>query len=140
MMLRCTTFANDVSLIVQEETRSWMEEFQSVLKKLDDSTKAQAQTTKVTTLQMMEEQTVGTKPGAIALTVTNGNQCEEGWALIVDDENPRLCSGTSGAVSNLAPGIHKVTLKGKSGGKLVFAETVTDVSPGAIGKINLTLS
>ncbi len=140
MMLRSATFANDVSLIVQEETRSWMEEFQSVIKKLDDSAKAQAQTTEVTALEQMEAQTVAAKPGAIALTVSNGDQCAEGWALIVDDDAPRMCSGTSGAVSNLLPGIHKITLKGKLGGKLVFAETVTNVAPGAIGEINLTLS
>ncbi len=42
MVLRCASFTSEISKIVQEETRAWVDEFQSALTKLDESTKIES--------------------------------------------------------------------------------------------------
>ncbi len=140
MVLRCAAFDNEVAKIVQKETESWMEEFQNILKRLDQTAKTQAQSSQDATLKQLVSQTVVSKPGAINVYVENGDQCQGGWGLIVDEQDPQLCNSKSGAVNNIPAGLHQLRVKGKIADKFVYAGSVVEVLPGEIAKVELTLN
>lgn len=125
MMLRCATFASEVSNIVQAETLTWVEEFQGALKTLDERAKTQAEST---------------QRGVIKVTVENGDQCEEGWTLSVAGKDTEIHYGKTGVVSNIYPGMHKITIQGTIQEKSVQAESVVQVFPGEIAAVDLTLA
>jgi hypothetical protein len=119
---RCAAFTNEVSRIVQEETQTWVEEFQAVLKKLDESLKTQAQV------------------GAIVVTVENGDQCQAGWTLSIPGKGQQLHRGQTGVVSQVYPGLHKLTVKGEIGQDELQAEGITNVAAGEIVNVTLNLT
>jgi hypothetical protein len=106
MLARCKTFVLNVNSVVREETEGWIQEFQETLKMLDEKAKAQA---------------VASEPGALNLTVTNGNDSfigengnsVPGWHLIIDDMPAKVYTGTSAGISNLLPGKHKIRAEGQ---------------------------
>ena len=121
-IIRCATFANEISRIVQEETQTWVEEFQAVLKKLDESLKTQSQV------------------GAIVLTVENGDQCQDGWTLSIPGKGQQLHRGQTGVVSQIYPGIYKLTVEGQIGGAMLRAEGIARVAVGEIVNVTLKLT
>jgi len=125
MMLRCATFAAEVSNIIQAETLTWVEEFQGALKTLDERAKTQ---------------TESTQHGAVKVMVENGDQCEDGWTLSVAGKESEMHYGKTGVVSNIYPGIHKITIQGEIQEKSVQAESVVQVFPGEITTTDLTLA
>lgn len=125
MMLRCATLATEVSNIVQAETLTWVEEFQGALKTLDERSKTQAESA---------------QRGAVKVTIENGDQCEAGWTLSVAGKDAEIHYGKTGVISNIYPGIHKITIQGLIQEKSVQAESVVQVFPGEIATVDLTLA
>lgn len=125
MISKCSAFSLKISNAVQEETHSWVEEFQATLKTLDQDLKNQA-----STLQ----------PGALVLNIKNGEQCEDGWTTQIDARSPEQHYGQSGVLSDLYPGLYQVKVSGKIDNKPVHAETAVRVNAGEIATVEITLS
>lgn len=125
MIMRCAAFASEISNIVQDETLTWVEEFQGALKTLDERSKTQAESSQL---------------GAIKVTVENGDQCEEGWMLSIPGKDSENHHGKTGVVGNIYPGLHKITIQGEINDRSVQAESAVQVFPGEIATVDLTLA
>jgi hypothetical protein len=125
VLARVKAFVLDVATIVEAETNSWAEEFQSTLKQIEEAAKAKAEATAL---------------GGVNVTVTNGSQCDGGWQLIVDEGAGRRYSGTTAAISGLIAGQHVVRVEGTIGGHVRRAEKVVTVAAGPPASIELTLA
>jgi hypothetical protein len=49
--------------------------------------------------------------GAVNITVTNGDACDVGWDLVIDQGSPTNHRGKTAAVGDLVPGIHTLKLR-----------------------------
>lgn len=93
---QCANFRAEIWTITNDETRLWMEEFQSSLRSLDDK---------------YRDIVAQIQPGGVQLTVTNGERYPEGWDLWIESRRVGHYTGKSAAVNNLAIGTHKVTVQ-----------------------------
>jgi len=122
---RCRTFLSFVDTTIREETAIWVQEFQETLRTIDEAVKTTAAATAL---------------GAIAVEVTNGDQCDAGWELSIDSGAPRPSRGKTAAVTEMLPGIHAIKVQGKIDGKLLRAETPVSVPAGGTAPAALTLA
>ena len=125
MMARCKTFLSQVNTIVRDETSAWMQEFQSALSQIDEAAKARPAIT---------------EPGALNLTVTNGEAAKQGWTLILDDGKPETYRGRTAGRRNLMPGLHRIAVAAKVDGQDMQAEKVAQVPAGGTCEETLTLA
>lgn len=121
----CKRFMSEVNDILKAEMDTWVTEFRTAVADIDKAAKAQA-----LILQL----------AAANITVTNGEQCQDGWQLSVDGGAPRAHRGTSSALRNLVPGSHVVTVTGRIGAQDRRAEMAFTVAAGATAAVNLTLA
>lgn len=117
-------FVTQVNTIVRQETDAWIQEFQSTLKQIDEAAKAKAAVSEL---------------GAINIRVTNGDACEDGWNLSIDQDNPTKQRGKTAGVRDLVPGIHTVKVSGAIGGNLKQAEVAVSVTAGGTATAQMTL-
>ena len=76
---------------------------------------------------------------ALQLTVTNGDQCSDGWMLTVDEGRaPEKRLGKEASVEVL-PGSYTIRINGQISGKPAQAERRVQVGPGDIQKVEITL-
>jgi hypothetical protein len=125
LLARCKAFVSQVNTIVREETDAWVQEFQSTIKYLDESIKARSAIT---------------EPGALNLTVLNGDEAAEGWELAIDNGLPEPCKGKMVGKRSLMPGRHEVNVRAVINGKTVQASKVVMVPAGGTCEETLTLS
>ncbi len=125
MLARCKTFIAQVNTIVREETNVWVREFQSAINNLDESIKAKPAIT---------------EPGAMNLTVTNGDKVDKEWTLVIDGGTPQGYRGTTAGKPNLVPGKHQVKVEATIHNQRVQAEKVITVPAGGTCDETLTLS
>jgi len=118
------TFLGRLNQIVQDETNTWIEEFKSTLKQIDELVKAQE---------------AATAPAGLNVDVTNGDECEDGWTLTIDEGAERACRSRTAGLRGLAPGIHVVRVAGKIDGVDRQAEVTAAVPAGAVASVQLTL-
>ena len=117
-------FHKQVLGIINDETKTWAAEFTEVLKQLDEQVKLAAQAKQKAVLQ---------------LTVTNGDQCSDGWMLTVDEGlAPEKRLGKEASVEVL-PGSYTIRINGQISGKPAQAERRVQVGPGDIQKVEITL-
>jgi hypothetical protein len=119
------TFVAQLDMVVRVETDTWMSEFKGALQQIDEATRAKPE------LPAM---------GAISLTVTNGDQCENGWILVLNHGAGTPFRGTSAAVPRIMPGIYATEVTGTIGGKSVGGAATVTVPSGGIGSAQITLS
>jgi hypothetical protein len=132
MLLRAKGFAEQINAIVQEETNAWVEEFQSSIKQIDEALKARA--------EAATSRAEAARRGAINLSVTNGDQCDGGWKVSVDDRAERRYAGKSAALGDLQPGVRVVKVKGTITGNERSAEAAVTVPAGVTVDKDVTLS
>jgi hypothetical protein len=114
----------DVDSIVQRETGQWVTEFQNALAQIETATKEIAPH----------------KPlGAVAVTVTNGDQCDNGWELRVDGGTQHACRGKDFSIRDVTAGIHNVSVKGDTGNGQSQSTKPVVVKDGQIVTIEFTL-
>ena len=99
MATRCADLRGEVTQLVHDETQLWVQEFQSTLRFLDENFKTLVEVN---------------RPGSIALTVENGQDCADGWEVYLNDRLINTCLGSTTALTNLIPGQHKLTVVGKN--------------------------
>jgi hypothetical protein len=109
---------------VEQETLTWIAEFQTSLAEIEKSVKTQEE---------------ATRPGAIDITVTNGMEAEEGFQVALDGMAVAQVRGTRHQIGFVAPGHHKIVVSGFIKGKKLDASELVNVPPGAIAKATLAL-
>jgi hypothetical protein len=117
-------FSCKIAQIVHDETAAWVAEFQTVLRQLDDQTKAKTDVL---------------SPPAVNVTVTNGDQCEAGWELSSLSSGTYSKSGKTAAIVGLPTGNHVLSVKGKIGGVEKRAEKAVLLAPGNMATVEMTL-
>ena len=118
-------FVTQVNTIVRQETDVWIQEFQSTLKQIDEAAQ-----TKPAISQL----------GAANIEITNGDACQDGWNLSIDQGNPTRRSGKTAALTDLVPGTHIVKVDGVIGDNHKQAEAAIAVTTGTTTSAQLTLS
>ncbi len=132
MLRRARTFAAQMNAIVQEETNAWVEEFKSSIRQIDESLRARAAEAR--------SRAETARTGAVNLTVTNGDQCDGGWKLMVDDGAERVLAGRTAAIGALAPGIRVFRVSGLIAGASKQAEVAATVPVGGAANAEVTLT
>ena len=125
MLARCKTFVTQINTVVREETSVWIQEFESTIKIIDETVKAKPAIS---------------EPGALNLTVTNGDETTGGWSLSVDGAAPETYIGRTAGKRNLLPGRHEIKVTGVINGKKAQAERVIGIPAGGACDETLTLS
>lgn len=122
---RCKAFLAEVNDILKAEMDSWVTEFRAAIADIDKAAKAQAEVMRL---------------GAANITVTNGDQCQDGWQLAVDGGAAESHRGTSCALRNLVPGTHTVVVVGRIGAEEKRAEKAFTVAAAQTASEELTLA
>jgi len=104
---------------------AWVDEFRQNLAELDKAAKAQVQDAGL---------------GAVNVVVTNGEQCEEGWDIFIDDGASTRRRGKTAAFRGLTAGPHVLRISGVIEGKRAHAETSFIAAQGRAEEIALTLA
>jgi hypothetical protein len=126
VLTRCRAFVTQVNTIVRDETALWVAEFQDTLKQLDETVKARA---------------AASVNGGIAITVTNGDQCDAaGWSLSVDEAASQKHSGKTAAITGVVPGLHRVKVEGVIQAHPRRAEAAVTTASGTVATVELTLT
>jgi len=105
----CRDFIQEVNQILRDEMGMWVDEFRQNLAELDKAVKAQVQNAGL---------------GAANVVVTNGEQCEEGWDISIDDGASTRRRGKAAAFGGLTTGPHVLRISGILKGKSAHAETL----------------
>jgi hypothetical protein len=124
-LTRFRSFVTQVNAIIKQETDAWIQEFQTTLKQIDDAAKAKSTAAEL---------------GAINITLANGDACENGWILTIDEGSATAQRGKTAAVHDLVPGVHKLKANGTIAGTAKQAEAAVTVGAGAPASVQLTLS
>ena len=122
---RCRTFLGETNAFIEQETNAWIAEFQSTLKMLDEAAKVKVEAIAV---------------GAANLVVLNGEDCEDGWHLAIDEASPKRYLGKTAALREMVPGFHIFRVDGTIKGKVKRAEVAVSVPAGRIDNVEITLS
>ena len=122
---RCKEFLAQVNDILKAEMDNWVTEFRAAIADIDQAAKAQAEVMRL---------------GAANITVTNGEQCKDGWQLSVDGGAAKTHRGTSSALRNLVPGSHTVTVVGRIGAQERRAEKAFTVAATEMADVELALA
>jgi hypothetical protein len=124
MIQRIKDFVLAVDGQVEQETLTWIAEFQTSLAEIERSVKTQEE---------------ASKPGAIDVTVTNGMEAEAGFQVVLDGMVVAQVRGTRHQIGYVAPGQHKITVTATVKDKQLDASELVSVAPGAIAKATLAL-
>jgi hypothetical protein len=120
----CELFLFKVYEEVRNETGAWAAEFQTAIKEIEKTTKMVSATHEL---------------GAIDLEVSNGDECENGWTVRLDDKPEKDCQGKFVSLPDLTPKIHTVRIEGKIAGKPVAKEKSVAVISGQVIHVVLQL-
>ncbi|MEO5891951.1 MAG: SLATT domain-containing protein [Ferruginibacter sp.] len=124
MIRRLKEFLVLVNNSVEQETLTWVSEFKTNLAEIEKTAKTQSE---------------ATRPGAIAVTVTNGMDTEDGFTVTLDGMDIRVVHGTKYQIGYVSPGTHKISIKGKINGESLDASELISVSPGETAAVTLAL-
>lgn len=132
MLVLVANFIKEVLDIVQDETNTWMVEFQNVIQKFNEEMNVKAEASKL---------------GGINIVVENGEQCGKGVTLYLEGQEPVTFFGLTYSRNNLYPKMYKVSVKGtlseEKDGKVTErsaqAEALVNVLPAGVATVTLSL-
>jgi len=124
MIQRLKEFLASVDAQVDQETQAWVSEFRTSLADIEKSAKTQAE---------------AARPGAINITVTNGMETDDGFAVSLDGMEITRVRGTRYQIGYVPPGPHKIAVTGRIKGEQLDASELVNVDPGAVAKATLAL-
>jgi hypothetical protein len=139
-------FLGVIDGVVKEETEQWVADFQASMQELTAANEAAKQAAKAIEEAAEEREkaraaaAAEARPGGLNLTVSNGDTADDGWLLEVGDRPPRKCSGTTGAVAGVGPGLVLVSISGSTNGRKLRAERSVAIAPGEIAECTLSLA
>jgi hypothetical protein len=120
----CKQFLLSLDQAVQAETDAWAQEFMAAIVEIDRTATAQGE---------------AARGGAINVTVTNGDQCPDGWLLSIDGGAGQKSSGRSAALRGIAPGPHNIKVIGTIDSMPKQSERNALVTAGSVVDIELSL-
>ena len=144
LIQRAKDFISTIQGMVLQETKDWATEFQSNMAQMEKDLKSQLDTLKAQVEKTAKEKEDASKPGSIALTVTNADKTD-GFRFDVTLEGPSgkfsdsVSSATIWTRINVAPGQHKASIDAKAKGSAVATSIILDVSPGETKKDSVSL-
>jgi hypothetical protein len=121
----CKEFVLNVHNVVQAETASWTKEFTAVIDDIDKSARLQ---------------TRNIEAGSVDVTISNGDQCSDGWQISLDGGPLLSRTGKSVAFKEVSPGFHVLTASGQIEGVEKRAEWTVNVLANAKLDSEATLS
>lgn len=142
MLTRCKEFVAKINGIVNDETKTWVEEFKSSLSEVDQAVKAaeiEAKTRAEAAATAAKAQADASKPGALNLEIMNIANIKLPWTLWVDGKDKRDCAGATAALASLSPGRHTVRVFALVDGKERTAEKVFDVAANSTTTAQITV-
>jgi hypothetical protein len=89
--------ALQVQQLVQDETNTWIAEFRTNLRMIDEAARAKIETS---------------EGAAVNIVVVNGSQVTGDWSLRVDDGAKTMHRGERTSLVNLTPGTHRFSARG----------------------------
>ena len=122
---RCKEFLAQLNELLKAEMDTWVAEFSAALTDIDKTAKAQAEVLRT---------------GAATVTVTDGEQCADGWRLSVDGRAEETHRGKTAALHNLMPGAHTAIVRGKIGDKNLQAERAFSVAASQVASVEVSLA
>jgi len=146
MLGRAKVLLNQVDDIVIDETNTWIAEFMSALKMMEETAKTQADAvaTQAEAAKAQAEAAIAkaeaNKPCGLNIAVPNGGDSKQGWFLSIDNGQETKWTGTSAAAGNLAPGIHTVKVHGKIAGVTKQATKAVMVVSNSVEGVELSLA
>lgn len=124
MIQRLKEFLILVNNHVEQETLTWVSEFKNSLADIEKTAKTQGETT---------------RPGAIAVTLTNGMETEEGFTVTLDGMDIKTVRGTKYQIGYVPPGTHKIAVRGIIDKQNLDASELVNVAAGEIAAVTLAL-
>ena len=132
MLVLTVNFIKEILEIVQDETNTWMIEFQNVIQKFNEDLNVKAEVSKL---------------GGINVVVENADKCTQGITLFLEGQEPVTFFGSTYSRNNLYPRMYKISVKGisteekegKSVERAQQAEGLVNVLPGNIASVTLKL-
>lgn len=125
LIRRCAAFATEIRDLVTEETKLWVQEFQSTLEGLEESLRAEAEVKRT---------------GAINITIEDHASLDDGWALHLNGRHVEDFSGATGTAKDLKPGQYTVRVTATRSGAAVEAVRTEDVTGGAVTDVSVSLA
>ncbi|MEJ7587835.1 MAG: SLATT domain-containing protein [Ferruginibacter sp.] len=124
MIRRLKDFLVLINNNVEQETLTWVAEFKTNLAEIEKTAKTQS---------------AASRPGAIAVTLTNGMETEDGFTVTLDGMDIRVVHGTKYQVGYVPPGTHKVSVRGRINGEILDASELVNVAAGEMAAVTLAL-
>jgi hypothetical protein len=124
MIANCKTFVMEVHRIVRRETNLWASEFQNAVAIVDQSAKIAEH---------------GESPGTVTLQVTNGDACQNGWTVKIDDIIEGTYFGKTAVLSKIRPSHRKIRVSGIVNGVERQVDKSVSVVSGIVEDLQLTL-
>jgi hypothetical protein len=122
---------------VEEETKLWAMEFQTTLVQLERDIKTRAETAREEARAQAQE----ARAGAISLTVSNGQDTDQGFTVFIDDkEVEQKVLGQKCEILPVPPGMHKLRVTASIGGVPAVGSELVTVETGAVLKITIQLA
>jgi hypothetical protein len=163
---RITEFSVTVRTLVEDETKTWVAEFQANLADLQKSTAAAAETAraqvqasqqkvdaeqqaaqlkadaeKQAARQRAEAERQAALPGGIELTVSNAADAAEGYEVLVDGQSKKTgVTGTTCGILGIPAGLHDLSVQARIEGVSARASQLVTIAAGVATKIQLTLA
>ncbi len=124
MILRARSVILEVKEHSEKETQAWILEFQTNLSQFEKDLKSQME---------------ASKPGGIDVEIVDGHKADSQIELALDGMIADRFTGTAGSIGFVAPGLHRVTAKGRKGERDYSASSLVNIGPGQICAVKLTL-
>jgi SMODS and SLOG-associating 2TM effector domain 2 len=142
---RAKKFRTDVEVLVLQETKDWVTEFQNSMVQMEKDIVAQVAALKAQVDKAAQAKEAAEQPGSIQLQIQNASKVDAGTTISVcltDAQGKTIeesASGQSWARLNLLPGQYKIRIKANVKGQNVEDQKVVPVKPGEIADVQLTL-
>jgi hypothetical protein len=123
-LARCTDFLLGLHDTVRDETAVWSTELRSVLREMEAEARVHNQQ----------------QPnGSLRLTVTNGDEATDGWAVTLDGDRTESHKGPTAVLANVTPGRRTVEVRATLAGQERAARRTVTVTSGETATVELTL-
>jgi len=124
LIQRLKAFVVFVHAQVQQETETWVLEFQSNLAELEKAAKVGAE---------------ATKPGSLQVTVPNAAEFDGGVTATLNGIEVKKVDGTRCLFLSVMPGQHQVLIRGTKAGKTLDASEIVKVTPDSMATVTVAL-
>ena len=128
----CYRSANKLHNTLTDELEAWKVEFKATMKEIEAAVNQRQ--------AKLDQGRASQRPGALNITVSNGDQCVDGWHVQCGPTRTGPVTGKTATLNELAPGLIRVDVTGVVGSKAVAEHRTIRIEPGTIQELEVTLS